>query len=131
MIAAPEAAEAPRRLTDPEKVRILRNSIHAFIKALAVRDLEGAMSCLAEGSLPKEEVEKKMQEYHAARSRMRTDPEARATKHTHVKKEEGTWLVDQVLVDPAEANDWQMKFSAVFPGDSEVPALTLLSIGTI
>ena len=52
--------------------------------------------------------------YFEARGRFRLDPAGRATGHTHWVEENpetGELTVAQVLVDPEEANDWELVFT--------------------
>jgi len=52
--------------------------------------------------------------YFEARGRFRLDPAGRATGHTHwveENRETGELTVAQVLVDPEEANDWELIFT--------------------
>ena len=52
--------------------------------------------------------------YFEARGRFRLDPAGRAAGHTHwveENRESGELTVAQVLVDPEDANDWELVFS--------------------
>ena len=48
----------------------------------------------------------------ASHARIRLDPEARNLRHTYVTPSEDRahWLVQQMLIDPEEANDWVAEF---------------------
>ena len=53
--------------------------------------------------------------YFDARGRFRLDPEGRAAKHTHWIEAErpgaAEWQLAQVLIDAAELNDWEVRFT--------------------
>jgi len=121
----------PKPRSEAELVRLVRNAVHSFIKALASRDLDAAMAMIQPG-WSRDDVEKKMIEYHKERARLRTDPVARHPQHTHITKGAGTWQVVQVLVDPEDHNDWAAVFRVEVSQDPELaPLLFLESIGTI
>ncbi|MFN4999769.1 MAG: DUF3516 domain-containing protein [Akkermansiaceae bacterium] len=47
--------------------------------------------------------------YFTEHTRIRLDPEARATKHTRITEESPRrWTYEQILVDPEELNDWSI-----------------------
>jgi hypothetical protein len=50
--------------------------------------------------------------YHVEHEYLRLDPEARNVRHTYVTPSEDKrhWRVQQMLVDPAETNDWVAEF---------------------
>jgi hypothetical protein len=128
-----QAPPPPPRRSEAELTRLVRNAVHAFVKALAGRDLEAALGMLAgEPAWTKDAIEKKMQEYHKDHARLRTDPKARAPQFTRIRKEGRFWTVEQVLVDPEDHNDWMMVFRAEMPEDpAGVPTLALVSVGPV
>ncbi len=119
---------------------LIRNRIFLFLRALASGDAEGALASLADttpsegheaASVPPaaqaEEAEEEpwtverlrhsFDEYRdAGHVRIRLDPTARNRQHTYVIPGEGEnarnhWIVQQMLVDPDEANDWVAEFA--------------------
>lgn len=123
----------PKPRSETENVRLVRNMLHAFIRALAMRDLDAAVAMLVpDPAWNRDAIEKKMIEYHQERSRLRTDPKARFPQFTQIKKGSTSWTVEQVLVDPEDHNDWMMAFRVEIPSDPEaLPTLALESIGKI
>ena len=57
-------------------------------------------------------VEKALDDYRLGHENIRLDPEARNLRHTYVNPspDRRQWRVQQMLVDPAEANDWVAEF---------------------
>ncbi|MEX2382856.1 MAG: DUF3516 domain-containing protein [Opitutales bacterium] len=49
--------------------------------------------------------------YFAEHERIRLDPEARNAKNTYIREEPDRWLVQQVLVDTQDLNDWSLLFA--------------------
>jgi hypothetical protein len=76
-----------------------------------------------------------MEEYHREHERIRLDAEGRNARHTYVTPAEDrrTWRVQQMLVDPAEANDWVAEFEVDLSASRErgEPALTLVRFGSL
>lgn len=71
--------------------------------------------------------------YFAEHERLRLDPEARNTKNTYIREEPQTWIVQQVLVDTKDLNDWSLTFAIDLEkarATSEIP-LQLLAIGPV
>jgi hypothetical protein len=54
-----------------------------------------------------------LEQYYLEHERICLDPNARNLRHTYVKPSEDkkSWIVEQVLVDPEEHNDWVAEFS--------------------
>jgi hypothetical protein len=71
--------------------------------------------------------------FHSDHERLCLDPNARNLRHTHLLKpvSEGTWLVDQVLVDPDEHCDWVAQFEVDLAASRErgEPVLRLTKLG--
>ena len=63
------------------------------------------------------------------------DPNARNARHTYVVPvpELGRWTVQQMLVDPEEANDWVAEFSVDLAASraAETPCLRLRRLGPL
>ena len=57
-------------------------------------------------------LQQAMEQYHADHQRICLDPNARNSRHTYVTPSEDkkTWLVQQMLIDPDEHNDWVAEF---------------------
>jgi len=131
----PELVEAdlgPKPKSEAELTRLVRNAIHAFLRALSVRDVDGALAIINDGEKKwtVDEIEKVMKEYHADHSRIRTDPKARLPQYTTIHKDtKKAWRVEQVLLDPLERNDWLASFTAVLRDDGVT--LSLESLGLI
>ncbi len=127
------ASAKPKPRSEAENTRLVRNMVHAFIKALAARDLDAAVAMIQpDPTWNRDAIEKKMIEYHQEHSRLRTDPGARFPQFTKIGKEGATWTVEQVLVDPLERNDWMMAFRVEIPENPEATlSLALESIGKI
>jgi hypothetical protein len=64
---------------------------------------EGSLTGLAR------RIEDAFRPYFEARGRFRLDPEGRAAKHLHVDETPEIWDLAQVLVDPDEENDWEVR----------------------
>ncbi len=104
--------------------RLVRTAIFGFLQDAAVHDWESAASrlrtgetaILAEGEPASPEarrIEAAFGAYFEARERFRLDPEGRSAKHTHWEenRDAGEWTVAQMLVDPADQNDWEARFT--------------------
>jgi superfamily II DNA/RNA helicase len=92
-------------------IRLLRNSAFSILRAFANKDFPSLLEAIQpEDSEGISWDEKRLREYSDAylvgHERLRLDPEARSTKHTYISEEQTTWQVEQVLVDPADDNDW-------------------------
>ncbi|MBK8793673.1 MAG: DUF3516 domain-containing protein [Holophaga sp.] len=122
----------------------IRARIFAFLRNLASGDWEPAATLLddmarrapqdAEGqSWTPERLAALTAEYLAGHGELRLDPEGRNLRHTYVKPtEDGKgWLVQQMLVDPDEANDWVAEFVVDLGASREFdePVLDLMRLG--
>jgi hypothetical protein len=124
-ILAPESAplaapERPRARSNAELQRWLRNELARFLRALANRDYETALSLLrpnAEKTWTAPELE--------------AHPKARNPQFIQVEKSGPVWRVEQTLIDPEDLNDWVAVFQAEFPEEEGAPVLGLESIGPI
>ena len=93
--------------------RLVRTAILAFLQDVASRDWESAAE---RGSVPGEirKLESAFVAYFEHHGRFTLDPEGRSAKHTHWDEAQGQeWTVAQVLVDPAESNDWEVAFTVL------------------
>jgi superfamily II RNA helicase len=128
---AAEAAEKPARpatfdvTRDAESFRrLVRTAILGVLQDAAGRDWENVAQRFdaAELGTPKEGealpssgqdltclIETAFENYFRERGRFRLDPEGRSAKHTHWDVDGKFWNVSQVLIDPEEQNDWELR----------------------
>ncbi len=115
----PGAEEAARDITRDAKAftASIRNRIFAFLRAAENRDWDGALAEMSDGSLADgaiwtaESLRQDVELFQAEHGRIRLDPEARNVRHTYVTPEgKGQWMVQQMLVDDEEENDWVAEF---------------------
>ncbi len=136
----PGAEEAARDITRDRKAftAALRNRIFSFLRQLVAGDFEEASTFLSEignGKAPwtVETLRDRMNAYLAEHRELRLDPEGRNLRHTYIlPSEEGTtWLIQQMLVDPEEQNDWVAEFEVDLEASraAEAPVMTLLRMG--
>lgn len=89
---------------------LVRNEVFRLVRALARADwMECARIVAPSPEVEAREavrIENEMKPYIAQHSAIRVDPEARAPKHMHVERGEGSWRVRQSLLDPEGDNDW-------------------------
>ncbi len=116
-VRPPGAEEAARDITRDAKTftAAIRNRIFAFLRALVSGDFETALSIAPSADdepWTTDRLRRALDDYHVAHERIRLDPAARNVQHTYVTPAEDrrTWRVQQMLVDPAEANDWVAEF---------------------
>ena len=139
----PGAEEAARDITRDAKTftAAVRNRIFAFLRALLSGDFETALS-IASAAPPAEDeawtadrLRRALDDYHVAHERIRLDPAARNVQHTYVTPAEDrrSWLVQQMLVDPAEANDWVAEFEVDLAASRAAgePMLQLRRLGSL
>jgi hypothetical protein len=76
-----------------------------------------------------------MEAYELEHERICLDPNARNTRHTYVvpSEDKKTWRVQQMLVDPEEANDWVAEFEVDLAQSRALgePVLQLRRIGSL
>jgi hypothetical protein len=76
-----------------------------------------------------------MAPFFAERSRLRLDPEARNAQHTYFEPggPPSTLLIQQMLIDPEEINDWSADFFVDVHASRETgtPSLWLRSLGPL
>ena len=119
-VRPPGAEEAARDITrDPRAfTAAIRTHIFTFLRALISGDLEAALATLS--PQPPTDIEpwtparlqQALDAYHVEHERIRLDPTARNVQHTYITPSEDKrhWRVQQMLIDPAEANDWVAEF---------------------
>ena len=99
-------AEVPFTRNREAFLRLVRHDIFAYLKRLAARDSE---------SVGAAEIEA----YFEGHDAIRLDPEARNRRWTFVDERESDWLVEQVLIDSEERNDWSVRFVVDLPASDE------------
>ncbi|MCE9612048.1 MAG: DUF3516 domain-containing protein [Chthoniobacter sp.] len=142
-VRPPGAEEAARDITSDAKAftAAIRNRIFTFLRALISGDLEPALASVNARPLPNDEpwtaerLRRAFEAYHADHEYLRLDPEARNLRHTYVtpSDDKRTWCVQQMLVDPAEANDWVAEFAIDLAASREAgePVLQLSRFGSL
>ncbi|ACB77056.1 DEAD/DEAH box helicase [Opitutus terrae] len=93
--------------------RLVRTALLGFLQDVAGGDWENAAERVGGGEGEPRRIEDAFMRYFDARGRFQLDPEGRSTKHTHwdATPDTGEWEIAQVLVDPAEQNDWEARFT--------------------
>ncbi len=91
--------------------RMVKALVLQFLVAWGKGDFAAAADCLE----PSEEFsEKKLaalhKQYIETHKELRLDAEGRSNKHTSIEKRGDTWLVQRMLQDYDEQNDWQAEF---------------------
>jgi superfamily II RNA helicase len=142
-VRPPGAEEADRDVTRDSKAfrTAIRVGIFNFLRVLVVGDYEQALGVLAspedgEGApWTEERLRQRIEDYLTGHDRIRLDPEARNPRHTYVTPSEDkrTWRVQQMLVDPDDANDWVAEFEVDLDQSraSGEPALRLRRLGPL
>ncbi len=140
-IPGKEVPPAPDYTRDPKAfTRQIRQFIFGFLAAWSSQDYEAALGWLEtlnhgeNEPWSDRELKTLSDRYHADHDRLTLDPEARNLRHTMVKTSEDgkAWLVDQVLVDPDQQNDWIAQFRVDLALSHEIkkPHLQLLRLGS-
>jgi len=142
-VRPPGADEADRDITRDPKVftAAIRTLIFTFLRTLVSGDLEAALATLSAkpsaDSEPwtTERLRNAIAAYHVEHERIRLDPAARNLQHTYVipSEDHRRWRVQQMLVDPAEANDWVAEFDVDLPESRAAgePVLQLLRLSNL
>ena len=124
-VRPPGSEDAFRDITrDPKTfTAAIRNRIFAFLSELIRGDCDEAFAVIppsenadCEAWTP-DRLRQTLASFHATHGRIRLDPEARNIRHTYVTPSEDRlcWRVQQMLIDPAEANDWVAEFDIDLP----------------
>jgi hypothetical protein len=140
-VRPPGAEEAARDITRDAKAftAAIRNRIFTFLRALTSGDFDAALAITnapASGEAwTTDRLRRAFGDYHAAHEFLRLDPEARNARHTYVKPAEDhrTWRVEQMLIDPGEANDWVAEFEVDLAASRAAgePILGLRRLGSL
>jgi hypothetical protein len=142
-VRPPGADEAAADVTRDRKAftAAIRNCIFTFLRALVSGDFETALASVNAPPLVEDEpwtVERlrhALEGYHAGHEYLRLDPEARNVRHTYiaVSDDQRHWRVQQMLIDPEEANDWVAEFDVDLQASraTREPVLKLLRLGRL
>jgi hypothetical protein len=102
---------------------------------LETRDTAGLEACATDPPWTAERLKQALDAYHAEHERICLDPNARNVRHTYVlpSEDKRTWRVQQMLVDPAEHNDWVAEFEVDLGRSRETaePVLRLVRLGKL
>jgi superfamily II RNA helicase len=139
----PGAEEAAADITRDRKAftSAIRTRLFMFIRGVVNNDFEQALTAFYDAPVLEAEIwnaEKlraAMEAYHAEHEYIRLDPEARNLRHTYVTPSEDgkTWRVQQMLVDPEDANDWvvEVEVDLAKSRASEAPVMWLKRVGVL
>ena len=142
-VRPPGADEAAQDITRDTKAftAAIRNRIFTFLRGLVIEDYEQAIANL---SSPNDNdgqpwtparLQASLDAYYADHERLCLEPNARNARHTYVVPSEDKkfWRVQQMLVDPAEHNDWVAEFEADLAASRQQsePVLRLRRIGSL
>jgi len=148
-VRPPGAEEAAADITRDSKAftAAIRNRIFTFLRALVSGDFEAALDALSTGgagaAVPSsdeepwsaERLRAAMDTYYVDHERICMDPAARNVQHTYVTPSEDKrhWRVQQMLIDPGEANDWVAEFEIDLAQSRAAgePVLTLRRFGSL
>lgn len=138
----PAAPAGPPDITRDDKAftAAIRTTVFTVVSAWARGHHAAALAGLdpAEPGAPEwtaEQLTQRLEAYRADHGPVRLDPEARNLRHTHIDRSDAprAWLVQQVLVDADEHNDWMAEFVVDLAAsrDAERPVLSLRALRPI
>ena len=142
-VRPPGAEEAAKDITRDTRAftAAIRQRIFSFLRGLVIGDFETALGILATPLDPEgkpwtaDRLRQLLEEYHADHQYISLDPNARNARHTYVVPAEDrkTWRVQQMLVDPDEANDWVLELEVNLEESRAAgePVLRLRKIGSL
>jgi superfamily II RNA helicase len=142
-VRLPGAEEAARDITRDRKgfTAVIRNRIFTFLRALLSEDFEAALAVSNAPASPDYEswsadrLRTALASYHGDHTHFRLDPEARNLHHTYITPSEDQrhWRVQQMLIDPSEANDWVVEFAVDLAASREAgePVMVLRRLGAL
>jgi superfamily II RNA helicase len=142
-VRPPGAEEAEKDITRDTKAFTItiRNRIFSFLRGLVNEDFEQALTYLSSPQSPEGEawtpdrLQQAVDAYYADHERICLDPNARNVRHTYVTPSEDkrTLRVQQMLVDPAEHNDWVAEFEVDLAESRQAgePHLRLRRLGSL
>jgi hypothetical protein len=136
-----EAAAADITRDTKEFTAGIRTRIFSFLRGLVNDDFEQALTHLTSPEAPdgqpwtSERLQQALDAYHTEHERICLDPNARNLRHTYVipSEDKRSWRIQQMLVDPAEHNDWVAEFEVDLARSREIgePTLRLSRIGSL
>jgi hypothetical protein len=160
-VRPPGAEEADPDITRDTKAftSAIRNLIFVFLRGLVIADYEAALANLstyvgkADPALRDQDAQQRvptdadgqpwtaerlraaMEAYEVEHEHLCLDPNARNTRHIYVvpSEDKKSWRVQQMLVDPEEANDWVAEFEVDMAQSRALgePVLQLRRIGSL
>jgi len=142
-VRPPGAEEAAQDITRDTKAftAAIRNRIFVFLRGLVIADFDAALANLnspsdVEGQpWTAERLRAAMEAYELEHERICLDPNARNMRHTYgvPSEDKKSWRVQQMLVDPEEANDWVVEFEVDLAQSRALgePVLQLQRIGSL
>jgi hypothetical protein len=142
-VRPPGAEEAALDITRDAKAftSTIRNRIFTFLRGMVINDYEQALATLSSLEQPggepwtPERLRQAHEAYHAEHEYICLDPNARNLRHTYVTPSEDKrhWRVQQMLVDPEEANDWVAEFEVDLAASraANEPVIRLKRIGNL
>jgi hypothetical protein len=152
-----EAADTDITRDTKKFTALVRASIFTFMSALIKRDFEAALDainpdnpsslqeahdCAKSPSAGESDISwtparlgQTLEAYFSEHSAMRLDPEARNIRHTYVTPSQDNkfWLVQQMVIDPDDRNDWVLEFEVDLAGSraSGEPVLRPSKFGSL
>jgi len=142
-VRPPGAEEAAADITRDAKAftATIRNRVFTFLRALVSGDFETALAVVNAQPSAEEEpwtgerLRQALEAYYVGHEYLRLDPEARNVRHTYVtvSEDKRSWRVQQMLIDPAEANDWVAEFVVDLAASRTAgePVLQLVRFGSL
>jgi len=139
----PGAEEAARDITRDAKTftAAIRNRIFTFLRALVGGEFDVALEGVSAPGAADDELwtserlRRALEEYHVGHEWIRLDPAARNSQHTYIAiaEDKASWRVQQMLIDPAEENDWVAEFEVDLAASRArgEPALRLRRLGLL
>ncbi|MBL0212175.1 MAG: DUF3516 domain-containing protein [Holophagaceae bacterium] len=147
ILAMPGAEEAARDITRDRKAfhAAIRSQVFVFLRRLASSDWEDALQSLEsapnvppldgeERPWTPERLKAMVAQYLASHQGPRLDPEGRNARHTYIQPKAGApaiVVVQQMLVDNEELNDWTAEFEVDLNASREAgqPVMRLIRMG--
>jgi hypothetical protein len=154
-LSAPDSAGLAQRPPKPDEAasditldakaftRAIRTRLFTFLRAWSIGDGAAALAALDGPALDidsadpwtAERLRTALDAFRVEHASLRLDPEARNQRHTYVQtaRDGDSWLVQQMLIDPEEHNDWVAEFEVDITAsrDSGRPVLRLHRLGAL
>jgi len=113
---------------------LVRNAVFGLVRALAQRDYAAALTLLQAGDEPwtAAKLEAALLPFWSEHTSLLVDPKARNPQNTRIQKLEEAWMVEQILCDPEEANDWRftVRIDLAASRGAGRPWFSLLQLGS-